>query len=305
MERQYQRKIPNVRIFHEFALRFSEELYLLTCGFEQCGSDGSVGPVERSDWHLHMVLSGEGNVEAGKNTYHLKAGQMFLVKQGEKIHYYADKANPWAYCWVTFGGQNAALYMNQAGFSEGVNVVPSPVEPGKFFALINELLAHTENDLSDGLWRLGLLNQIISMITKSKCTSASETAVKPHTAADYIDYAIEYIERYYAQHIRVVDISDSIGIHRNYLTRLFKKATGLSPIEYLSHVRMNKSAQLLLTTRLPVNEVAKQVGYGNSVAFYKRFKEEFDVSPRVFRSLPENERKKLPVIERSANIFRD
>lgn len=284
MGREYQEATPKVRVYHEYVPHFSESLYLITCGIERCSSNESFGPKKRPDWHLHMILSGEGDVEVGENRYHLQAGQMFLVKPGESIHYCADQANPWTYCWVVFGGMNSAMYMDQAGFVKGVNTSANLVDPKHFSSLTNELLDHTESDLSGGLWRFSLLNQIISMTIKLNRTSVSGAAVRLHTATDYINYALEYIEQNYA-HAKVTDISASIGIDHNSFVNLFKKTTGISPTKYLSRVRMSKSAQLLLNTNMTISEVAKQIGYENPLTFSHCFKREFNASPRKYRSL--------------------
>ena len=85
----------------------------------------------------------------------------------------------------------------------------------------------------------------------------------------YVDHALDVIRCQYAT-VKIRDIARHIGINRSYLTNIFKKRTGLSPQEYLLRYRLNIACRLLLTTNYPIQEVARQIGYG--------------VSPKVYRS---------------------
>lgn len=65
--------------------------------------------------------------------------------------------------------------------------------------------------------------------------------------------------------------------------RLFRTATGTTPIEYLLEVRLRRAAELLRRTGLPVGEVAARCGFHDSNYFSKRFRALYGVSPRTFR----------------------
>jgi hypothetical protein len=63
-------------------------------GYETCKSGHFWGPGIRTHWLLHFVVSGEGIYQTEGNTYHLKAGQMFVAKPYTQIFYQADAENP-------------------------------------------------------------------------------------------------------------------------------------------------------------------------------------------------------------------
>ena len=84
----------------------------------------------------------------------------------------------------------------------------------------------------------------------------------------------------YPEKIKIDALASQIGITRNYLTKSFQKELGVSPQEFLINIRMERAAELLTSTSLPVNEVAAKVGYSDALAFSKKFKEEYNLSQR-------------------------
>jgi AraC-like DNA-binding protein len=72
----------------------------------------------------------------------------------------------------------------------------------------------------------------------------------------------------------------------------FKVSSGrevtASQVGCAEFLRMEKAAELLSNTSLPINEVASKVGYPDPLAFSKKFKESYGMSPKAYReSSPE------------------
>ena len=99
----------------------------------------------------------------------------------------------------------------------------------------------------------------------------------------YLQTAFLYIEKNFMNDISVESIAAKCNIHRNQLLKLFKDRIGQGPQEYLIKYRMSKAAQLLLTTRLSVGEIAAAVGYTNQLHFSRAFKNVYGRSPKYFR----------------------
>ncbi len=67
------------------------------------------------------------------------------------------------------------------------------------------------------------------------------------------------------------------------LSRLFRQHHGLSFQAYLQKVRLEKGAELLATTRLPVTRIAKRVGYNDVSRFGQHFRRRFKSTPVQYR----------------------
>ena len=79
------------------------------------------------------------------------------------------------------------------------------------------------------------------------------------------------------------DLAEQSHLNPSYLVRLFNAEVGLSPIAYLNHCRMERSAGLLLHTTFPVSEVAAQVGWFDANLFARRFRIAYGMSPSDYR----------------------
>jgi AraC family L-rhamnose operon transcriptional activator RhaR len=73
-------------------------------------------------------------------------------------------------------------------------------------------------------------------------------------------------------------------LNPSYLARLFKAATGRSPMEYLARHRAERAANLLLATDQPVGEIGVRVGWSDPNYFSRRFKSVFGVTPTAYRT---------------------
>lgn len=82
---------------------------------------------------------------------------------------------------------------------------------------------------------------------------------------------------------------DYIHVNEQYISRLFKKYTGCSFIEYLNAIRIDEVERYLIHTTLKVNQIAGKVGYSNHVHFWRVFKRNTGISPNQFRILKQND----------------
>jgi two-component system response regulator YesN len=71
------------------------------------------------------------------------------------------------------------------------------------------------------------------------------------------------------------------------LSRLFRRRYGLSFQGYLQKLRMDKAADLLVATRLPVGSIARRVGYRDFSRFGQYFKRRYHATPRQWRKRQE------------------
>ncbi len=74
-----------------------------------------------------------------------------------------------------------------------------------------------------------------------------------------------------------------VHVSESTLTRYFKRATGKTPVDYLTDVRLARAHSLLLSSDLTVSEVARQSGFGDGNYLARTFKSRLKLTPSEFR----------------------
>lgn len=105
-----------------------------------------------------------------------------------------------------------------------------------------------------------------------------------------LEKAIKYITVNIDKDISRDDIANEVYLNPDYLSRIFKKETGLSISEYLLQQRMKISQELLEKTEMSISAVATYVGYNNFSYFSKIFKKQFGTTPVEYREKIQNHR---------------
>jgi AraC family L-rhamnose operon transcriptional activator RhaR len=82
----------------------------------------------------------------------------------------------------------------------------------------------------------------------------------------------------------LTELATALHVAPGYLVRLFKAATGLPPIAYLSRHRVELAAVRLLHTDDPINRIGEAVGWSDQNYFARRFKAHYGLSASAYRS---------------------
>jgi len=98
-----------------------------------------------------------------------------------------------------------------------------------------------------------------------------------------IQPAITYMEEHMAEKITLAELSEVTHLSPNHFSRVFKIVSGFSPMEFLSRIRVQKSAQLLLSTNKTIVEIAMDTGFNDGNYFSRYFKKCRNETPSEFR----------------------
>jgi transcriptional regulator GlxA family with amidase domain len=105
---------------------------------------------------------------------------------------------------------------------------------------------------------------------------------QPH-ADEEVLRAEEWILRHCREEIRFEALASQLGMSPRNFIRRFKQATGASPVEYLQRLRVDAARRLLEGSRLGIQQVSQQVGYGDAAFFRSVFKRYTGLSPAAYR----------------------
>ena len=99
-----------------------------------------------------------------------------------------------------------------------------------------------------------------------------------------VQAAMEWMQRrHHDADLDLESIARHVHVSAAHFGRLFRLETGMAPMKYLRDIRLARSRELLLRTRLTVGEISREVGYRDPAYFSRLFKSRMEVSPRGFR----------------------
>jgi len=102
-------------------------------------------------------------------------------------------------------------------------------------------------------------------------------------SASVVDLVRFYVQDNLSENIKIQDISSSIGISVNHLSRIFKKNHGDTIHQYIITRRIDNAVNLLQSTDRSVKDIATSVGYEDVDYFCRVFKKNKGMTPSQFR----------------------
>lgn len=265
----------------------SGTLSIYFCGTEPCTPGHAFGPAVRPHYLIHVVLDGKGVYKRNGETYHLKAGDAFLISPMESTYYQADTKEPWRYAWVGFDGISVGDLLKRTCFGSSC-VYFCPEDEEKREAVTARILELLDSFLSPGQNSLTLMGYFFQLLGSMQGQEPSSREDYPR---QYLVKAMEYMNNNYSYNIRISDIASYIGVDRSYLYRIFMEKEHISPKQYLMRLRLRTSASMLRTSQYTITEIAYSCGFRDAAAFCSQFRKATGFTPSQFRGYLESETK--------------
>lgn len=97
-----------------------------------------------------------------------------------------------------------------------------------------------------------------------------------------LDKSKAYIDEHYNETLTIDELARIAEISPKYYVDLFKKTYGLSTMDYVTEVRLNRAKELMVRSGANISEIAHLVGYRDEFYFSRRFKQSLGMSPTVY-----------------------
>jgi AraC-like DNA-binding protein len=229
---------------------------------------------------FQYTLSGFGHIEINGKTHKLGPGKAFMVEIPGAHRYFLPKSSQsWEFYFVQFRPDFIQREWREIVRRFGP-VVEVPKESSPILFLQQMFHAAARKQITDGYRASSIVYQFIMELYRLKSANKKEKAAWP----EKIQQAAHHMEEQYVTLQSLEEIAESVGLSKYHFTRSFKNTTGLTPIEFLTKVRMEKAVALLRSTSLTVEEVAKEIGYSNGSYFIKVFRQWTGFCPGEFRN---------------------
>jgi len=226
---------------------------------------------------FQLTLSGEGRLEFEENAYTLTARDAFLVPIPYNHKYYLpDESKKWEFVYVVVYGAEIIRLVKSLVKRRG------PVMrlglSSSVYAILNEILSLTGTATPF---------KVSGLAYKLLMTLLEEAALPCDAVRDksrlFVEQAKLMIGERLEEHLDVGDVASSVGLSRHHFSRLFKRLEGVSPHDYIEHLRFKKAVDMLYNEKLAVKEIAFSCGYRDVNYFCRTFKRATGVSPGTYR----------------------
>ena len=260
-----------------------QSLSISQCGLTICDKGHSSGTLLYDKYAAHFVVSGKGKYIVNGKTYDIHSGQGFMITPNIPNLYIADEENPWKYYYISFSGADSESLLHNAGlndFDVTFNFELNDITE----KLLKSIFDSSKNISSKGYDTMGYFLLLMNNLVSNNSTNTSVPLLPEY----YLKRAVSYIEDNYPYEISVNTISSYLGIDRSHLYRLFIKHYKISPNEFLTNFRIEKSKVLLGYKRLSISDIAISTGFFDASHFIKVFKKKTGVSPGKYRFINYN-----------------
>jgi AraC family transcriptional regulator len=158
----------------------------------------------------------------------------------------------------------------------------SSLPPSAELMVLGELAQAAVRGRSDmGLDEIGLLfaAKLIAIVSGRKQGAVTATASDRRRAIE----AALWIDANCSEPIDLETAASVAGLSNFHFLRIFAKAVGVTPHQYLVRCRLRRAAQMLAESNRPISDIALEVGFTDLSNFVRTFGRAAGVSPRRFR----------------------
>jgi AraC family transcriptional regulator, arabinose operon regulatory protein len=229
---------------------------------------------------LILCVRGRGWVDWKGGVEEVGPGQLLAILPKEPHRFGAAADRPWTIYWCHAAGRVAervGAVLRPESTSPRLEAGDQP----RLIGLFDEIMAELGKGFGvDHLLPASMaLAHLIGVLTTMR-----RSAPAPSNAILRVESVIRYMEARQREQIRVPEIASTFNLSTSHFCAVFKRATGHSPLDYFIRMKLRLACEMLDGTRLPVKQVAEELGFADALYFSRTFHKVHGMSPTEYRS---------------------
>ena len=253
-------------------------IQLNNCGIEQLWDRNysCTRELGRKDFHILYITQGCGYAELDGKDYTLTEGDMLLYLPDEKQKYSFKMADKAVSCYLHFTGTGCIELLKKCGF-----LPDHIIHPGKHM-----LLEDIFKKLCDEkIFKKQLYEEMMDFYLMRFFAELSRIMYDRKRFSknyDVIEKVCKTMAQEYKEPGDISRYADMCFLSVSRFHYVFKRHTGLTPVEYINSIKISHVKELLSHTDLSMSEIAESTGFYDQNYISRVFKKHTGVSPRTF-----------------------
>ena len=264
--------------YYDLELKKNSDFEVALMGFEDCSPGHSYGPILRPYHIVHFVTGGKGTLHIDNREFAVEKGCIFFIPENTSAFYVASQSDPWQYSWCAFLGRRASSFKYQFMAVAPEKYVIRNVDTEKYAKVIRKAAVLEGSSTANYFYSKSVMYEVLAMFA----ARPNNTLRVPHVP-DMAERIKFQMDSRYTDKLLISDIARDLGIHPNYLSRVFRDRYGISPKKYLDDLKLSRATNLLITTEMPISAISASLGFEDQMSFSKAFKKKYGAAPSRYR----------------------
>ena len=250
-----------------------------------------------TELEISLVKEGQGVYTVGAEQYTISTGDVFLFGTHEE-HYITDISGcerlrlmnihfeP-RFIWAgsdLFDVKYLRIFFDRSENFRNRLDRENPATPEIVRLLVEiEREAAERREEFELMVKIKLLSLLVLLLREYNYVS-DDTSYVESAKYSQISGAMKYIDENLAEPLTLDEIAAKANLNKTYFTTLFKKLNGVTPWEYLTARRIEKSYALLPRRDMNILEIANSCGFNNASNFNRAFRKVTGMTPSEYRT---------------------
>ena len=228
-------------------------------------SDWKVGAHSHSDFELHFITSGRGDVKIDGRSYRVEGNDLFITGPGVMHSQYTDPIDPMEeYC--------IECIINDEQMASELTRHKRVYKSDEITDIVLKLARECEDRSAyQDIKRHSLIFLLISKIYSLVCGDDNVKKQSKSIQSSHLERIVGFVDANYTKKLTLLDASKALYLCDRQINRIMKQELGKSFHEYVMDMRMQHAKRLLSEGVLSIEQVALASGYSSKFYMYQAF----------------------------------
>jgi AraC family transcriptional regulator, arabinose operon regulatory protein len=229
-------------------------------------------PNGRLDYQIIYIYKGCGHYLINGEVKTVTAGNILVFPPNvPQVYSYYAIDSPEVF-WIHFTGSDCKQLIDNHQLCSGNIGENLPIK-----TLFQDIIL--ELQLKRPLFETVIINDFNKLLTMIE---RSQLLRNNHENRSSMDHLIIQLNHHYMDAWTISSMAECCSLSKDYFAHCFKKLMGISPMQFLTDLRMDKAKELLQDEELNISAIATLVGYEDPLYFSRVFKKTTGLSPKSY-----------------------